>query len=417
MPDEAEMDLDGHSVEEQLKAFQISSLKDEDLDEEEGEAADSNSDVVDDDDCEAEPVTLGFVEKPKNGWSLLCHMFPSKAGGLPAWLDPINLPSGKSSLCDICQTPLQFLLQVYAPISEKESTFHRSLFVFMCTSMECILQDKREQWKCPPEKASRSVKVFRCQLPRSNPFYSSEPPRGDGTDKPSGIGARLCNWCGTWNGDKVCSSCRKAHYCSEKHQVMHWRSGHKFVCRQMKTSSESSNSIPVNNRTTSNKLEKVASNTLWSEYEIINEDECEFDIEMSEDNGYSSSLVSNDRSDETFKALLKHFEADDDKKSWTSFQECIGKAPEQVLRYCRSPRAKPVWPISSGRPSQVDAPKCRYCGGPSVFEFQILPQLLYYFGVKDDVDCLDWSTIAVYTCEASCEASLSYKEEFAWIQV
>ena len=48
---------------------------------------------------------------------------------------------------------------------------------------------------------------------------------------------------------------------------------------------------------------------------------------------------------------------------------------------------------------------------------QILPQLLYYFGVKDDVDSLDWSTIAVYTCEASCEASLSYKEEFAWIQV
>lgn len=48
---------------------------------------------------------------------------------------------------------------------------------------------------------------------------------------------------------------------------------------------------------------------------------------------------------------------------------------------------------------------------------QILPQLLYYFGVKDDKHSLDWSTIVVYTCEASCEASLSYKEEFAWIQV
>ena len=104
-------------------------------------------------------------------------------------------------------------------------------------------------------------------------------------------------------------------------------------------------------------MHTVASNTLWPEYEIINEDECEFDMEMSGANGYSSSMVSNDRSDETFKALLKHFEvrilvtmisgvmiicfkpymqfgvqADDDKKSWTSFQECLSKAPEQVLR-------------------------------------------------------------------------------------
>ncbi|KAG6748438.1 hypothetical protein POTOM_048359 [Populus tomentosa] len=45
---------------------------------------------------------------------------------------------------------------------------------------------------------------------------------------------------------------------------------------------------------------------------------------------------------------------------------------------------------------------------------RILPQLLYYFGVKNDVDSLDWVTIVVYTCKASCEAGMGYKEEFPW---
>lgn len=47
-------------------------------------------DVDDDDDEEYEdeeeaPVTLGFVEKPKHEWSLLRHLFPSKAGGTPVY--------------------------------------------------------------------------------------------------------------------------------------------------------------------------------------------------------------------------------------------------------------------------------------------------------------------------------------------
>jgi len=48
---------------------------------------------------------------------------------------------------------------------------------------------------------------------------------------------------------------------------------------------------------------------------------------------------------------------------------------------------------------------------------QILPQLLYYFGVDNEVDSLDWASIVVYACEASCDASLPYKHEFAWVQI
>lgn len=48
---------------------------------------------------------------------------------------------------------------------------------------------------------------------------------------------------------------------------------------------------------------------------------------------------------------------------------------------------------------------------------QIMPQLLYYVGVKNDPDSLDWATIVVYTCLESCEMSMGYKEEFAWVQL
>ncbi|XP_077214141.1 zinc finger (MYND type) family protein / programmed cell death 2 C-terminal domain-containing protein [Tasmannia lanceolata] len=396
-----------------FRSLKISSL-DEEVEEEQLE---DDEEEEEEEDEEEVLVALGFVEKPKNPCFLQRQFFPSKAGGVPAWLDPVDLPSEKCRICDICREPLQFLLQVYAPISEKESTFHRTLFLFMCTSMACLLQDQHEQWKRRPEKPSRSVKVFRSQLPRSNPFYSSEPPSHVETHKPSGAGATLCSWCGTWKGEKVCGSCRRAHYCSEKHQVMHWRSGHKIDCQRISLSSQPSECSQNNSRKTLSEVDKVSSNTLWPEYEIISEDECAFNEEVSEVTGSANSLVSKDQMDESLNSLLDKFEGDDDKRSWASFQERIVRAPEQVLRYCRDEKAKPLWPMSSGRPSKEDVPKCNYCDGPLCFEFQVLPQLLYYFGVRNDADSLDWSTVAIYTCAASCEASVSYKEEFAWVQL
>nr|CAD1833265.1 unnamed protein product [Ananas comosus var. bracteatus] len=392
---------------EDLRKLRITTM--EGLEGDEGEEAVEHDDVEEEEEEEEEEdegVTLGFVEKPKNPRSLLRHLFPSKAGAVPAWLDPVNLPPEKSSTCGFCGEPLQFLLQIYAPISEKKSTFHRTLFVFMCPSMSCLLRDQHEQWKREGGNLCRSVKVFRCQLPRTNPFYSSEPPRRDGTDKPLCAGVSLCCWCGTWKGEKLCSSCRKVRYCSEKHQALHWRSGHKNDCRRI-ISSEASDS-PL-----------VASTTLWPEYEIAIEEEYVFNSEVSEENSSSTSLVptDNNKKDEMVQSLMDQFEADADKKSWASFQERLARAPEQVLRYCRDPMARPLWPLSIGRPSKADIPSCSYCKSPLCYEFQIMPQLLYYFGVKNDPDSLDWATIVVYTCLESCETSMGYKEEFAWVQL
>ncbi|PNX79711.1 programmed cell death protein 2-like [Trifolium pratense] len=185
-----------------------------------------NGEFVDEDDHDSdeeeeeefEPITFGFLEKPKNSLTLSRQIFPSKAGEdshlinhlnyncLCAWLEPLNIPSGKSSVCDFCGEPLQFLLQVYAPVVEKETTFHRMLFVFMCPSMTCLLRDQHEQWKRDPEKLCRSMKVFRCQLPRNNPFYSSECPKYDGSDKPYLLAVELLYVIGVVPGKETSSA-------------------------------------------------------------------------------------------------------------------------------------------------------------------------------------------------------------------
>uniref|UniRef100_A0A453I9S8 MYND-type domain-containing protein n=1 Tax=Aegilops tauschii subsp. strangulata TaxID=200361 RepID=A0A453I9S8_AEGTS len=135
-----------------------------------------------------------------------------------AWLDPVNLPTGNSSCCGFCGEPLHFVLQIYAPIESNAAAFHRTLFMFMCPSMACLHRDQHKQWTRNQGNPRRSVRVFRCQLPRTNVFYSSEPPSRNNSDKPLCAGAALCHWCGTWKGDKICGGCKKSRYCSEKHQ-------------------------------------------------------------------------------------------------------------------------------------------------------------------------------------------------------
>jgi pre-rRNA-processing protein TSR4 len=231
--------------------------------------------------------------------------------------------------------------------------------------MACLHRDQHEQWTRKQGNPCRSVKIFRCQLPRSNAFYSSEPPKHNNSDKPLCAGAALCHWCGTWKGDKICGSCKKSRYCSEKHQAIHWRSGHKNDCLQMISSSEASSSVlPA--------VGKVPARTSWPEYQITIDHEAASDSDSC-DESKSKSLVmqKHGKPDDLMQSWMDQFEADADNQCWAYFQERISRAPQQVLRYCRESNAKPLWALSAGRPSAADIPSCAYCKGPLCYEFQV----------------------------------------------
>ena len=228
-------------------------------------------------------MELGFVEKVRDPSELSSAFFPSKVGGKPEWLDLQNLPSPETLSCGHCKSPLVFLLQVYAPLSDgDDSTFHRTIFIFLCKDP-----------KCHEQSGSRCFRVLRCQLPEVNDFY--RPSTGDNkpvtdpadqlerlqlnktssddsaaperdlsshlfidsgsssttdemrakSDLNSGATSSaaeplnqlpppppLCVVCGV-AGPKSCAKCKQAAYCSREHQIHDWKSGHKLFCADL----------------------------------------------------------------------------------------------------------------------------------------------------------------------------------------
>ena len=122
---------------------------------------DGEEDFFDDEDDESSDdivyfVSLGFAREPESSTLLLRNHFPSKLGGPPAWLDPVQLPLDADELrCQASGEGLRFLLQLYAPLDEGDETraFHRMLYVFVSPRGSRLTE-------------RGAVRAFRCQLPR-----------------------------------------------------------------------------------------------------------------------------------------------------------------------------------------------------------------------------------------------------------
>lgn len=124
----------------------------------------SKEDDSDDESTAEREWVLGFVDAPLKRTDLLRHRFPSKVGGRPAWLNPVDLPLPHQITCNRTSETMRFLLQIYAPVDANPRAFHRMIYVFISTDGSQLHKPG-------------AVKALRCQMPRHNRFYSETPPR------------------------------------------------------------------------------------------------------------------------------------------------------------------------------------------------------------------------------------------------
>uniref|UniRef100_A0A182ILC0 Uncharacterized protein n=1 Tax=Anopheles atroparvus TaxID=41427 RepID=A0A182ILC0_ANOAO len=342
---------------------------------------------------ETTPVDLGFLETSEP-WLLTNKFFRSKVGGKPAWLELKNLPKPDELQCEQCKEPLTFLCQVYAPAEENETSFHRTLFVFVCATAAC-------NQSATPE--ARSIKVLRSQLARQNEFYDYDPPDETAESPAIKSPVPLCVVCGC-HGPKLCSRCKSVNYCSSSHQRRDWKAGHKAVCSEEGVTRQTTQTAE-------------ASLILLPQFEIITEpEEYESKAKLSEEEIEKRQMEEYEQLkhegkvgtlDDLPEAELDQYSADQvEDKTFDKFKARIAADPDQVLRYER--RGKPLW-LSPVVPKEI--PSCSQCTGPRVFEFQIMPQLLNSLAN----DSLDWGTLVCYTCERSCNIE-GYVEEFIYRQ-
>jgi len=331
-------------------------------------------------------VDLGFLETDYEAWEVESRHFPSKVGGKPAWLDLKDLPSVSQMECQHCHRPRKFLLQVYAPDNNLSQAFHRTIFLFICTNNSCWVESRTP------------VLVLRSQLGRENDFYPSEPPEGCVSWRPDlvvGVDCAVCCVCGA-RGESWCSRCRAVSYCGQLHQKMDWKAGHKIACQ--------------------NKTLTKHSAVNWCLPEGLLDMEEEPDSDEDPDlEKYQQMAAEAGSGSLAAVEGLEEVEAEQvEDKVCEKFRSRVKRAAGQVVRYDRG--GEPLLCTSS--PALEAPPPCQHCGGERSFEFQVMPQLLTELGLGLDEtnDGLDWGSLYVFTCMASCHISKGYFSEHVQIR-
>ena len=417
-------------------------------------------------------VRVGVAVHAEHSRAMCADRFPSKVGGLPAWLHPTSVPDASALACGASNKPMDFVAQLYAPLSPEDGVgidtttgelrpdvFHRAIFIFA--------SPHGESWNVPG-----AIRAFRCQLPRANEFYSFEPPPEDDDDDdddgrenddstympamveplhplfrwqaaaramcgvdvatgavppPSAVSAACCALDAPAQPSVVPAEAAAAAAGADDARVA--RVFNVFPERELDVAFEADLAFDENADAASEwrRREKEAKRALkeWEEIQrrkraAAEEKEKASASGSTEKNSGGDEGENEEDEDDEDERLQETDVHDPAKLCFARFSQRVAYEPAQVVRYSLND-ADVLWPRPEPCPSSI--PPCPLCGAPRRFELQLMPQLVSVLGFDAaDSTCPDIGTAAIYTCARSCTPSNTstgsgaYAEEFVFIQ-
>uniref|UniRef100_A0A6B2LB21 Programmed cell death protein 2 C-terminal domain-containing protein n=1 Tax=Arcella intermedia TaxID=1963864 RepID=A0A6B2LB21_9EUKA len=297
-----------------------------------------------------------------------------KFGGLPVLLDESDVLEVPK--CDSCSQALYLVLQVIAPL-EKLNLLDRVLYLFSCNNSAC----PKHTWT-----------LLRKQLPP--PSTSPPPPSPSPDPKPTDTWSSLVSkitenkddeW-GNDNDDTWGVGNTASEDLESLLKIRDVTISQKPIIPKSEPKKEQQQKISTSVKT----VTMPSFSPIYIEWSPEPPEKTE---KLNVPQEWMEDVASEWQGEE--------YEEDVD-RIWKKFKKTIAREPEQCLRYGNTPLTQ--------KKLEIQVPKCEYCSGPRIFEFQLLPTV---FDILEDMqikNALEFANILCYTCEGSCQQAKFCKE-------
>jgi len=392
-------------------------------------------------------VTLGYATQESTGDDI------SHIGGHPTWLDSNTKPSAALAKCKVCNSYMSLLLQLQADLQQHFPDDERRLFVWCCRKKQCSkkpgsvrafreVKKAKVSRKPEPSKREEDTSASKQQQNLGSQLFGGSPPPSSSNGNPFSTSSQPQSNTFTTSSTRDGNTNLFSELAAKSPQppTQSFADKLKISSSPPQAAAQKQEEAPPDPWPAEDDFPKP-----FPHFYLDAESEYLDPNPAANSDGPSTSRITDldpDPSTSSSSTAEKDLYESPHDKTFDHFTLTLSQNPEQILRYefkgtpllyssTDSTATHFVLPghhlhqkVKTAGPVK-GLPGCQHCGASRVFEFQLVPYLIYELE-KDDEEAMkldggegmEWGTILVGSCGRNCggEGKVVFREEWAGVQ-